>query len=152
MMNTELPITGGCACGRIRFTCTQLPLLMFQCHCKDCQRAVGGLFAPNVWFASNHIQFETEPESYVVKSEAGNTVHHEFCNQCGSPVGMRVEERAVARGIRASTLADSAWLKPDANIFMKNSYPWEALDPDLPSYNEDPPIEFIQMLASRLST
>ena len=79
---------------------------MFQCHCRDCQRAVGGLFAANVWFATSEISFDTELTSYIVKSDTGNTVHHEFCSECGSHVGMRIEEKPGARGLRASTLDD----------------------------------------------
>jgi len=105
---------------------------MFQCHCRDCQRAVGGLFAANVWFATSEISFDSEPTSYIVKSDTGNTVHHEFCSECGSPVGMRIEEKPGARGLRASTLDDPTWLEPDADIFVKNAYPWEVFDSALP--------------------
>jgi len=39
----KLPFTGGCACGAIRYECTAEPLEMFQCHCRDCQGASGGV-------------------------------------------------------------------------------------------------------------
>ena len=148
-MKTDLPITGGCACGKIRYTCTQLPLLMFQCHCRDCQRAVGGLFAANVWFSTTEISFDTEPKSFIVRSDAGNAVHHEFCPDCGSPIGMRSEETPIARGLRASSFDDPSWLKPDADIFVRNAYPWEVFDPDRPKYQDEPPPELIASLASR---
>jgi hypothetical protein len=152
MMTTDLPIHGGCACGNIRYTCTQLPLLMFQCHCRDCQRAVGGLFAANVWFMTDKIVFDTEPKSYVVKSDIGNTIHHEFCSDCGSPIGMWIEEDRTGRGLRASTLDDPAWLKPDADIFVKNAYPWEVFDPNRPKYQNGPPEELVARLAARIFT
>ena len=37
---------GGCACGAIRYECSAEPVLSFNCHCRDCQRAGGGAFAP----------------------------------------------------------------------------------------------------------
>ena len=123
---------------------------MFQCHCRDCQRAVGGLFAANVWFATSEISFDTEPKSYIVKSDIGNTVHHEFCSECGSPVGMRIEENPNARGLRASTLDDPTWLEPDADIFVKNAYPWEVFDSKRPKYPDAPPAELIAQLVSRV--
>jgi len=123
---------------------------MFQCHCKDCQRAVGGLFAANVWFATNEISFETEPKSYIVKSDVGNTVHHEFCGECGSPIGMRIEEKPNVRGLRASSLDDPTWLEPDADIFVRNAYPWEVFDPERLKFPDEPPPELIESLASRV--
>ena len=40
-------ISGGCACGSIRFTIHQAPstLRVCVCHCRQCQRAAGGYFA-----------------------------------------------------------------------------------------------------------
>ena len=46
MLNT--PFLGGCACGAIRYECTAVPVAMFKCHCRDCQRAAGGAFTPIV--------------------------------------------------------------------------------------------------------
>ena len=30
--------SGGCACGAIRYECSAAPLMMLNCHCRDCQR------------------------------------------------------------------------------------------------------------------
>jgi hypothetical protein len=38
-------LTGGYACGAIRYACTADPLLAVNCHCRDCQRASGSAFA-----------------------------------------------------------------------------------------------------------
>jgi hypothetical protein len=39
---------GGCACGAIRNECTDEPMMMFYCHCCDCQRATGGPYSPAI--------------------------------------------------------------------------------------------------------
>ena len=38
-------LSGGCACGSIRYECNTNPVLMFNCHCRDCQRASGSAYA-----------------------------------------------------------------------------------------------------------
>lgn len=35
-------ITGGCACGAIRYEVTAEPIVTFNCHCRDCQKTTGG--------------------------------------------------------------------------------------------------------------
>jgi hypothetical protein len=44
------PFSGGCACGAIRYECSAEPIVMGNCHCRDCQlerrRLLGGHFGP----------------------------------------------------------------------------------------------------------
>jgi hypothetical protein len=42
----KLPFTGGCVCGAIRYECSAAPIMMFKCHCRDCQQVTGGGFVP----------------------------------------------------------------------------------------------------------
>src|SRR5215831_14466897 len=44
--NMKLPITGGCACGAIRYEIKTEPIMMLKCHCRDCQRITGSGYAP----------------------------------------------------------------------------------------------------------
>src|SRR5215510_9026776 len=44
----KIPFAGGCACGAIRYECTGEPILMFKCHCRDCQKLTSGGFAANL--------------------------------------------------------------------------------------------------------
>ena len=43
-----LPMTGGCACGAIRYELTSFPLLLYTCNCTNCQTASGSAFALNM--------------------------------------------------------------------------------------------------------
>ena len=38
-------LSGGCACGAIHYECTADPVIMLNCHCRDCQRASGSAYA-----------------------------------------------------------------------------------------------------------
>jgi hypothetical protein len=38
-------LTGGCQCGAIRYVLTAPPESVHLCHCRMCQKAVGGPFA-----------------------------------------------------------------------------------------------------------
>jgi hypothetical protein len=136
-MAPPIPFCGGCACQAIRYECASLPLFVFQCHCRDCQRATGGPFAVNVWFRVSDIVFSVEPTKFFVKADNGNRVHHYFCRECGSPLGL---ERAAGpvRSVRAASLDDPSWLVPMANVWTCKAYPWEKLAPDLRNFRTQP--------------
>ena len=136
-MAPSIPFGGGCACGAIRYECSSLPLFVFQCHCRDCQRATGGPYAVNVWFRGSDIALSDEPASFVVEADNGNTVHHHFCRECGAPLGM-LRAGGSVRGIRAASLDDPSWLIPMANLWTCRAYPWEKLDSDLREFQTQP--------------
>jgi hypothetical protein len=55
--------TGRCACGAIRYEVTAEPIVMFNCHCRDCQRTTGG----------------GSPKYYDTASEMVGENQREFC-------------------------------------------------------------------------
>jgi hypothetical protein len=40
-------VTGGCACGSIRYQLLDKPMFVHCCHCDDCQRLTGSAFVLN---------------------------------------------------------------------------------------------------------
>src|ERR1041384_5672969 len=41
---SDVKLTGGCQCGAIRYAVTETPYQIGICHCRMCQKAVGGPF------------------------------------------------------------------------------------------------------------
>ena len=41
----EVPQTGGCQCGAIRYEIREAPHLVYTCHCTECQRLTGSVFS-----------------------------------------------------------------------------------------------------------
>src|SRR5437764_12460030 len=53
-MNMKIPFTGGCSCGAIRYESTAEPIMMFKCHCRDCQQATGAHLFPVCCYRGRH--------------------------------------------------------------------------------------------------
>ena len=49
----ELPLTGGCQCGKTRHEITEAPQLVYTCHCADCQHITGSAFSLRGGLARN---------------------------------------------------------------------------------------------------
>ena len=74
-------MTGGCQCGRIRYTVAVEDDAAYPCHCRMCQRATGGVFAAWKEVARAAVRWDTqEPERFVSSPIA----RRGFCAACGT--------------------------------------------------------------------
>jgi hypothetical protein len=76
-------LTGGCQCGRIRYTATLSDQNAYLCHCRMCQRATGGFAAAFVSTMKADIVWHSQPDNFA-SSKIGV---RQFCGQCGTPLG-----------------------------------------------------------------
>ena len=137
-----LPIEGGCACGDLRYRSNAAPILMFNCHCRDCQRASGGAFTPVVVFAPGILDItKGTPRYYITRSENGGHLHRGFCPQCGSRVfGKPDPDGAFQFGaVTASSLDDPNIFKPQHIIFAADAYAWHVMDSNVPRFEKYSP-------------
>lgn len=75
-------MTGGCQCGRVRYTAEIADDEAYLCHCRMCQRATGGVSIAfrNVPLAD--VTWQREPDRYRSSSFA----QRGFCRECGTPL------------------------------------------------------------------
>lgn len=72
--------TGGCMCGEVRFEARAEPYRVGICHCLDCRKHSGSLFAA----------FAVFPEAAVTVTGAASEYEGRFfCTKCGSSVFAR---------------------------------------------------------------
>lgn len=128
-MPTSKPITGGCACGAVRYTVSAEPLMMLNCHCRDCQRATGSAFAPVMVVPRNALQMTGELRYYKVTGESGGTVDRGFCPVCGSRIAGNLGRYPEIVGILAGSLDDPSRHKPSMDIFTASAHPWDHMAP-----------------------
>lgn len=125
-------ITGGCACGAIRYTCSSPPLAMLSCHCRDCQRASGAAFASGIVVHVADTVVTGEPATYVVTGDSGGATTRSFCGTCGSPLFTRGGLVPHLMSIRFASLDDASAFKPAVDIWTASAPPWVVMDPGIP--------------------
>ena len=116
----EIPFTGGCACGAVRYECGAAPLRMVNCHCRDCQLASGGAYSPTA-IASREAFKLTKGETAVFEkiAESGNTAYREFCAFCGTPLFASSSGGKALIGIKAASLDDPSWFRAEPTCGLK---------------------------------
>ena len=131
--------TGGCACGAVRYRVDAEPMVMVNCHCRACQHASGSAYATGLVVPTAAVTIEGEPRWYESKADSGNVARRGFCAVCGSPLFADSSAfRGVAMSIRAASLDDASWFKPQADCWMKAAQPWACTDPAVPKFDTLP--------------
>lgn len=78
-----LVFTGGCQCGAVRFRVEGALGESSVCHCRMCQKAFGGFFAPLVWVRDTIFTWTRgAPRQF----QSSNVVTRGFCANCGTPL------------------------------------------------------------------
>jgi len=116
--------TGGCACGAIRYECSAEPIVMFNCHCRDCQLASGGPYSAVVYVLAKAFKItKGTPHFYNTSSEAMGHNKRAFCPECGSRLFGGITDDGY--GITASSLDDPSRFRPQFDIFTSHVQPWD---------------------------
>jgi hypothetical protein len=80
---SETVLTGGCQCGAIRYALDQQPVNVHVCHCRMCQKAVGGPFAIICPVMKYNFRVTRGTISYFFSSDIAR---RGFCSTCGTPL------------------------------------------------------------------
>ncbi len=139
MTTMTTPYLGGCAYGAIRYESTTEPVMMIQCHYRDCQRASGGPFSsfttvPTDVFKllQGSLRFHASP------SEAGGMTRRGFCPAYGAPVVVKPDAVPQVVAIRTASLDDPSWFNPQVDVWTSDAHPWDHMNPALPKFEKYP--------------
>ncbi len=131
----ESQISGGCACGAIRYALSEPPQFAFHCQCRPCQRATGSGHASAFVVAKDAATVTGDVTFFDRPSDAGNTVSQGFCAACGSPLMNKNSGHPDSLYIHAATLDDPRFFNPGAVLFNSAAQPWDFVDPALEKWN-----------------
>jgi hypothetical protein len=86
----DVTLTGGCQCGRVRYALSAVPGDVSVCHCRMCQKAVGGPFVALALVHANELTW-TRGKPGVFRSSS--TATRLFCADCGTPLAYVGDEK-----------------------------------------------------------
>jgi hypothetical protein len=136
MNEPELPLTGGCGCGVVRFEVSAPLGSALYCHCTRCQRRTG---------TGASATARAEPGSFKIVSgedrlrawrpEGG--WEKWFCSDCGSAVYSRRPHEPERIGVRLGAFDRDPGVRLSLRQFVAYAAQWEPIPDDgLPRYAE----------------
>ena len=124
----EFPQTGGCQCGALRYEITQAPIMVYTCHCTDCQRMTSSAFSLGCVLPDGAFRLvQGQPKGVQRITGSGRVSTRWVCPECGVWVCTAPRPGSTVRNVRGGTLDDTSWLRPTAHIWTRSKQPWLAL-------------------------
>ena len=80
--------SGGCACGRVRYTATIHDHDAYLCHCRMCQRATGSISIAFKNVKRAEVAWEHEPDWF----DSSPIAERPYCRECGTSLGFRFKD------------------------------------------------------------
>jgi hypothetical protein len=120
-------LTGGCQCGAIRFRVEGDLKDASVCHCRMCQKAFGGFYAPLVNTKGSILTWTRGKPKHFASS---NFVNRGFCANCGTPLTYEAPD-GVALSIAAFDHPEK--IAPTVQFGIEGKIPYVDGIPALPS-------------------
>jgi hypothetical protein len=135
----DLPLTGGCLCGGVRFEITEAPVSASYCHCTRCQRRTGTAASAQARIVPGSLAIVAGKE-LVRAFEPPNGFLKAFCSACGSALWSIDPQSGEVSGVRLGAFDDDPGIRPQFRQFVAYAAAWEPIPDDgLPRFPEGRP-------------
>ncbi|HLH51825.1 MAG TPA: GFA family protein [Roseiarcus sp.] len=114
-----------CSCGKLEIVCEGEPARVSMCHCLECQRRTGAVFANQAWFGRQQIvSIAGDSTQFTRQAESGRSVTFQFCPTCGSTVYWQAEGFPGMIAVAVGAFADPAFPAPKHSGWEQRRHHW----------------------------
>jgi hypothetical protein len=130
----QLPLTGHCLCGGVRFEVTAPLVSAGYCHCTRCQRRTGTAASPSAAAEPGSLRV-TAGEELIRAWRPESGFPKVFCSACGGALWSQDPDDPERVGIRLGTFDTDPGIRPSFHQHVASAVPWEQIPDDgLPRY------------------
>lgn len=122
MYKTTPTMTGGCQCGAVRYALFEAPESTV-CHCRMCQKAVGGPFAALSKVKIAHFAWTRGEAAHFNSS---SVAERHFCSACGTPLTFHFLDGGSIE-VTTGSLDNPGALPPTKNFGVEARLAWIGL-------------------------
>ena len=101
-------VSGGCACGRVRYNATIHDRDAYLCHCRMCQRATGSVSIALKNVKQSEIDWAHQPDWY----DSSLIADRPYCRDCGTSLGFRFKDGSGMMDLTVASFDDPAPFTP----------------------------------------
>jgi hypothetical protein len=101
-------MTGGCACGRVRYAASIHDHDAYLCHCRMCQRATGSVSIAFKNVRQSDLRWEREPDWH----DSSPIAERPYCASCGTSLGFRFKDGSENIDLTVASFDDPSGFIP----------------------------------------
>ena len=121
-----------CSCGQLRLTCEGEPVRVSMCHCLECQKRTGSVFATQARFARERVTIEGRATRWTRVGDSGQSATFSFCPACGSTVYWEPAGMSDFIVVAVGGFADPSFSPPHVSVYEERQHPWALAAGQLP--------------------
>jgi hypothetical protein len=124
--------TASCSCGQLRLNCHGEPVRISICHCLECQKRTGSVFATQARFARAGVEIEGRSSQWTRIGDSGSGATFHFCPACGSTVYWEPSGVTDLLYVAVGAFADPDFPPPRVSVYEERQHPWALAVGELP--------------------
>jgi hypothetical protein len=135
----DLPLTGGCLCGSVRFEIDEPLVSANYCHCTRCQRRTGTAASASARVVPGSLRV-VAGEELIRAFEPPDGFAKVFCSACGSALWSEDPAHRDVKGVRLGAIDGDPGIRPSHRNYVAYAAAWEPIPDDgLPRNREGRP-------------
>jgi hypothetical protein len=116
--------TASCSCGQLRLTCEGEPARVSICHCLECQKRTGSVFAAQARFPRDRVTAEGRSAQWSRRGDEGGSATFHFCPDCGATVYWEPETMPDLVLVAVGAFADPNFPPPHVSVYEGRQHAW----------------------------
>jgi hypothetical protein len=123
----------------LRYQVTMAPLMVYNCHCTNCQRISGGAFStPATLIESGFAFVQGKPNAVEWSADSGARRFGWFCGDCGCRIAHGQNPSNGILSLRTGTLDDRSWVTPVGDIWTSSAQAWVTIPAERMRFDRQP--------------
>jgi hypothetical protein len=121
-----------CSCGQLRVTCEGEPIRVSICHCLECQKRTGSVFATQARFSREGVTIEGRATQWTRRGDSGGSATFNFCPVCASTVYWEPDGLPGFVVVAVGMFADPKFPPPHVSVYEVRQHQWALAAGQLP--------------------
>ena len=122
-------VAGGCFCGAVRYRLLAAPLFCYACHCADCHKHTGSVYACHTCIEADMLTStgRIKPKLTDRLLSGGVIRRSASCPECGTSLWGSADQIPFTVHVRTGTLDHPELMEPDLHSYIESKIPWVLL-------------------------
>lgn len=123
-------VTGGCYCGKVRYSLARASCSLIECHCSQCRKQSGHRYATTAITSGD---LSLEGGENITWFRASSDAERGFCSACGSHLFWR-SSRDDKMAVLAGSIDDTTGMRLASHIFVEDKGSYYEIDDGLQQF------------------